>query len=199
VAVKAEDLPIGTLDPDRGERIVGAGMVIIRRYRESDAASAGQLIANTFSEFNLSFASAEERDRFLGPFRHADSPEEAHQAAIATVIRSEMVLVAVDVGGAQDADEGKVVGILRGRMGRLASLFVRREYHRQGIGRRLVERFEQWHVQKGATEVKVAATLYAVPFYLQMGYKRTTGIRSGRSFEGTGLPYQPMKKALDRG
>jgi GNAT superfamily N-acetyltransferase len=174
-------------------------MVILRHYRESDAASAGRLIANTFSEFNLSFASAEERDRFLGPFRYADSPEEVHRAAIATVIRSEMVLVAVDVGGAQDADEGKVVGILRGRMGRLASLFVQREYHRQGIGRRLVERFEQEYLQKGATELKVAATLYAVPFYLQMGYKRTTGIRSGRSFDGIGLPYQPMKKALDRG
>ena len=193
MAVKAEDLPTGALDPDRGE-----GMVIIRRYRESDAASAGRLIARTFSEFNLSFASPEERDRFLGPFRHADSPEKAHQAAIATVIRSETVLVAVDVGAAQDADEGKVVGILRGRMGTLASLFVQREYQRQGIGRRLVERFEQEYLQKGASEVKVAATLYAVPFYLQMGYKRTTGVRSGRSFEGTGLPYQPMKKVLDR-
>jgi GNAT superfamily N-acetyltransferase len=196
---KAEDLPTGALDPGRGERIVGSGVVIIRRYRDSDVASAGRLIAETFSEFNLSFASPEERDRFLGPFRYADSPEEAHQAAIAAAIRSETVLVAVDVGTAQDdVDEGKVVGILRGRRGRLASLFVQREYHRQGIGRRLVERFEQEHLQQGAAEVKVAATLYAVPFYLQMGYKRTTGIRSGRSFEGTGLPYQPMKKILGR-
>ena len=173
-------------------------MVIIRRYRESDAASAGRLIAKTFAEFNLSFASPEERDRFLGPFRHADSPEEAHQAAISTVIRSETVLVAVDIGGAQDADEGKLVGILRGRKGRLASLFVQGEYHRQGIGRGLVERFEQEQLQQGAAAVKVAATLYAVPFYLRMGYKRTTGIRSGRSFEGVGLPYQPMKKVLER-
>jgi GNAT superfamily N-acetyltransferase len=199
MAVKMEDLRTGALDPDRGERMVGAGVVIIRRYRESDAASAGQLIARTFSEFNLSFASPEERDRFLGPFRYADSPEEAHQAAIASVIRSETVWVAVDIGGAQDADEGELVGILRGRVGRLASLFVRREYHRRGIGRRLVERFEQELLQQGAAEVKVAATLYAVPFYLHMGYKRTTGIRSGRSFEGTGLPTQPMKKVLHRG
>lgn len=174
-------------------------MVIIRRYRESDAPSAGRLIAKTFSEFNLSFASAEERDRFLGPFRHADSPEEAHQAAIAAVIQSETVWVAVDRGEAKEAGEGKVVGILRGRTGRLASLFVQREYHRQGIGRRLVERFEQEQLQQGVVEVKVAATLYAVPFYLRMGYRRSTGIRSGRSFEGTGLPYRPMKKVLGRG
>jgi GNAT superfamily N-acetyltransferase len=185
------------LDPDQGEIVIEEGMVIIRRYRESDAPSAGRLIAETFSEFNLSFASPEEQDRFLGPFRHADSPEEAHQAAIATVIRSETVLVAADTG--RGDGEGQLVGILRGRAGRLASLFVQREYHRQGIGRRLVERFEQEQLRQGAAEVKVAATLYAVPFYLQMGYKRTTGIRSGRSFEGIGLPYQPMKKVLDRG
>ena len=43
----------------------------------------------------------------------------------------------------------------------------------------------------------MAATLYAVPFYLSMGYKKTTGIRPGWSFEGTGLVYQPMKKLLN--
>jgi GNAT superfamily N-acetyltransferase len=76
---------------------------------------------------------------------------------------------------------------------------VQRDYHRQGIGRRLVERFEQELLRQGAVEVKVAATLYAVPFYLQMGYNRTTGIRAGRSFEGAGLPYQPMRRFLGRG
>jgi GNAT superfamily N-acetyltransferase len=189
------------LGPDPGEIVIGASKFIIRRYRESDAPSAGRLIATTFSEFNLSFASPEERDQLLGPFRHADSSEEAHQEAIATAIRSEMVFVAVDTSEAHGAGkgEGKLVGILRGRMGRLASLFVQRDYHRQGIGRRLVERFEQELLRQGAVEVKVAATLYAVPFYLQMGYNRTTGIRAGRSFEGAGLPYQPMKKFLGRG
>ena len=124
----------------------------------------------------------------MGPFQHARSLEESHQEAIARVIRSEMVFVA--------EVDGEIVGILRGRTDRLASLFVRGDYHRQGIGRRLVARFEEACVQKGATEVKVAATLYAVRFYQEMGYKKTTGVRSGRSFEGTGLMYQPMKKVL---
>lgn len=163
-------------------------MITIRRYQESDAPSAGQLIADTFSEFNLSFASPAERDRFLGPFRYARSVEKNHQEAIARVIRSEMVFVA--------EVNRELAGILRGRTGRLASLFVRGDYHRQGIGRMLVSRFEEECAGKGVTEVKVAATLYAVPFYLMMGYKRTTGIRSGSSFEGRGLPYQPMKKVL---
>jgi hypothetical protein len=46
--------------------------------------------------------------------------------------------------------------------------------------------------------IKVAATLFAVPFYLEMGYKRTTGVRAYRSFGSSGLVYQPMKKVLDR-
>jgi len=163
-------------------------MVTIRRYRESDAPGAGRLIADTFSEFNLSFASPAQRERLLGPFQHARSLEKSHQEAIAGVIRSEMVFVA--------EVDGEIVGILRGRTDRLASLFVRGDYHRQGIGRRLVARFEEACVRRGATEVKVAATLYAVPFYQEMGYRKTTGVRSGRSFEGTGLMYQPMKKVL---
>jgi len=40
------------------------------------------------------------------------------------------------------------------------------------------------------------ATLYAVPFYLSIGFKRSTGVRSGPCFDGEYLPYQPMKKIL---
>jgi len=163
----------------------------IRGYRESDARSIGRLIADTYSEFNLSFAPPEGRGPFLGPFRHARSLQKAHQEALARVIRSEMVFVA--------EDEGEIVGVLRGRKDRLASLFVRGDHHRQGIGRRLVERFEQECLRQRATAIRVAATLYAVPFYLKMGYKRSTGVRSGWSFEGRGLQIQPMRKVLVQG
>jgi GNAT superfamily N-acetyltransferase len=163
-------------------------VITIRRYREDDAQSVGQLIADTYGEFNLSFASPEERVLLLGPFQHARSPEQAHQEAIARVIRSEMVFVA--------EEEGEIVGVLRGRKERLGSLFVRGDRHRQGIGRRLVERFEQECRGQGVSVIRVASALYAVCFYLKMGYKRSTGVRSGWSFEGTGLQVQPMKKIL---
>ena len=39
-------------------------MIIIRDYRESDAECIGQLIADTYSEFNLSFAPPEERSAY---------------------------------------------------------------------------------------------------------------------------------------
>jgi len=43
------------------------------------------------------------------------------------------------------------------------------------------------------------ATLFAVPFYQAMGFKKSTGMRKMKSFEGEGLPYQPMKKILKKG
>lgn len=166
-------------------------MVAIRRYEESDAESVGRLIADTYGEFNLSFLPPEERGPFLGPFRHARSSEEEHKEAIRGVVRSAMVYVA--------EDGGEIIGVLRGRRERLASLFVRADHHRQGIARALVERFEKDSIGLGVTVVRVAATLYAVPFYLAMGYKKSRGAHTGWSFEGRGLPVQPMRKVLRKG
>ena len=99
-------------------------MVTIDAFHEDDAETVGRLIADTYGEYNLSFASPENRALLLGPFQHAYSPEKAHQEAIARLIRSEMVFVA--------RYEGEIVGVLRGRKERLGSLFVRGDHHRQG-------------------------------------------------------------------
>lgn len=163
-------------------------MITIRRYRDQDAQAVGQLIADTYGGFNLSFVPPAERGPFLGPFQHARSPDPAHQEAIARAICSEMVFVA--------EEGGEIVGVLRGRKERLGSLFVRGDHHRQGIGRALVACFERESLRQGVAVIRVAATLYAVPFYSKMGYKRSTGVRAGWSFEGRGLTIQPMRKVF---
>jgi GNAT superfamily N-acetyltransferase len=168
-------------------------VIILRPYRESDAPGVGRLIADTFGEFNLAYASPQEREQLLGPFCHARSQDPAHQAAIAEALQTEMVYVAEDEASVPEVE---IVGVLRGRADKLQSLFVRKDHHRRGIGRQLVERFERECLRQGSTVIKVQATLYAVPFYQEMGYKRTTGVRSMRIFEGTRFPYQPMKKVL---
>lgn len=165
-------------------------MIQIRPYQETDAGHVGILIADTYGEYNLDFATPEQKRALLGPFQHARSTDPAHRRAIAEVIPADMVFVA--------EDEGKIVGVLRGRTDKLQSLFVDGSYHRRGIGRQLVQRFEQECLRQQATVIRIMATLYAVPFYLEMGYKKSTGVRYGRTFEGVGLPYQPMKKILRR-
>ena len=164
-------------------------MIKIRDYQEGDASQVGILIADTYTEFNLGFASAEELPLLLGPFQHARSSDHDHQQQIADTIQSEIVLVA--------EDGSKIVGVLRGRKERLASLFVHKDYHHRGIGRKLVERFEQEILKQDVGLIEVAATLYAVPFYTKMGYEESGEIKTSWSFDGYGLQHQPMIKMLN--
>jgi len=164
--------------------------VTIRRYRESDAETVGCLIAETFRRFNLSYASVEEQKRLLGPFRHAGSSDPAHRREIAALLRAPTVLVATV------RETGRIVGVLRGRPGRLHSLFVHEEFHRRGIGRAMMAAFEETCRASRADRITMQSSLYAVPFYQALGYKRSTGVRSGPCFDGTDFPYQPMKKLL---
>jgi len=164
-------------------------MMIIRDYNEDgDVEQVGMLIAETYRKYNLDFAPPEEQQKLLGPFRYAHSTEPSHRDEIARVLRADMIYVA--------EDDGEILGVLRGRKERIQSLFVRGDCHRQGIGRRLVEHFEQECTRLDSRVIRLAATLYAIPFYQAMGYRKSSGIRNGWSFEGTGLKYQPMKKNL---
>jgi GNAT superfamily N-acetyltransferase len=171
-------------------------MLTIRRYREGDSKQVGILIADTFHEFNLSELTTQQQEEMLGPFLYARSLDRSHQRAIAEAIRAPTVLVAVL--------DSRIVGVLRGgrvdERGRtvLQSLFVNGSCHRQGIGRKLVERFEKEYTGRGVTVYKLLSTQHAVPFYLAMGYHKSTGVRSIHSFAGQGLPSQPMKKVVKK-
>ena len=155
---------------------------------KADIPAIGRLIATTYRTYNLSHADPEEQGRLLGPFRNAFSDDPKHQEAILGVVSSPMLYVALD--------GDRIVGVLRGRENVLASLFVDGDYHRRGIGRKLIERFEKDSRKAGVEWIRVASALYAVPFYQSLGYKKTTGIRRCHSFDGTDLKQQPMKKTF---
>jgi len=165
--------------------------VRVRPYNEAvDAGIVGRLIADTFRSDNLSHLDAATQSEMLGPFRHARSKDPVHQQAVREAILSEIVLVA--------ERQGRIIGVLRGRPTRLGSLFVLGEKQRSGIGRTLVNRFEEEVRRKHGPVLHVAATLNAVPFYKAMGYKRSTGVRSMRIFDGDSFEYQPMRKVLSQ-
>ena len=164
-------------------------MITIRKYQDRDSVAVGRLIADTFQEFNLSYASPEDQQKLLGPFRHSRSRSKSHKEEIAKMISAPMVFVAI-------RDKKTIIGVLRGSTKKMRSLFVDGRYHGRGVGEKLVRRFEKECATEGATTIRLAATKYATPFYLKMGYKKTTGIRVTDCFDGTGLPYQPMKKEL---
>jgi len=100
-------------------------MTIIRDYQEQDSIETGFLIKNTYNEFNLSFLDPEERTPFLGPFFNAGSSSPDHLELTKRMIQSDVVLVA--------DDQGELIGVLRGRVGRLGSLFVAKSHHYRGV------------------------------------------------------------------
>jgi len=82
----------------------------------------------------------------------------------------------------------KIVGMVRGIKGRMVNLFVDGKYHGKGIGKKLMQNFEE----KGFDErnaINVKSSIFAVSFYTSIGFKKTTGQRNMR-----GLFVQPMKK-----
>jgi len=85
----------------------------------------------------------------------------------------------------------KMVGIIRGRNNRLINLFVAGDFHKQGVGRKLVGLFEHQAKREGSKFIKLRSSLYAVGFYTRLGYKKTTGVRLFHS-----LKVQPMKKII---
>lgn len=165
-------------------------MVTIRIYQPQDSVPVGQLIADVYGKFNLDFLPDSEKGPFLGPFRYAYSEQAEHKTAIENILRAQWIWVA-------ENDQLKIVGVLRGRPERLHSLFVREDHHGLGIGRLLTENFEAACRQAGCKKITLAASLFAVPFYQHLGYKKSTGQRIGTSFDGEGFPFQPMKKILE--
>jgi GNAT superfamily N-acetyltransferase len=164
-------------------------MIRLRSYREHDSIAVAILIADVYRQYVLETLPENEKPAYLGPFYNASSPDPAHQQQIAMLIQDTLVFVAED-------EEGKITGVLRGRPGRLHGLYVHDWFFFQDTGRKLVERFEQNCRDLGSKKVKLASPLFAVPFYLRMGYKKSTGLRNGPGFGGRNLLWQPMKKKL---
>jgi GNAT superfamily N-acetyltransferase len=155
-------------------------MVSIRKYRAGDARSVAALISRTYSRFNRHEGISQAVREYIESY----NPKGKKTADIHKRF-SQTPDCLVAVAGS------RLVGVARGRENRLINLFVDGDYHRQGIGTRLVQRFEKACRNAGYTSIVLRSSLYATPFYASLGYKKTTGVRSVH-----GLKVQPMKKKL---
>lgn len=161
---------------------------VIRDYKQDDSREVGILIADTYWKYNLTHITDEEKEKYLGGFFNCRSCEKHHKEKIIALINAPFVLLAETTG--------RISGVLRGSPGRLHSLFVHEEFHRMGIGSMLVSEFEDKCRQSESKKITLAASLYAVPFYFAQGYKKSTGVRKSRSFDGGNFYIQPMKKQI---
>jgi len=151
----------------------------IKKYNPSDLQEVTNLIRETFRKFNSKEGTKKGIKKYLDYYdtrKNIDKIKETFSKnTIFFVIKK----------------KNKIMGLIRGRKNKIENLFVKGEYHNKGIGRKLVEKFEKEAKKQKSKEIRIRASLYSIPFYKKIGYKKTTGIRNMK-----GIKIQPMRKRL---
>ena len=146
----------------------------IRKFRREDAAEVCNLVRETFLKFVAPSFSKKGVRKYLASL----TPE-----TFVGMAKGSLKYVAVE--------EGKIVGVVFGnyKNGSIGLLFVRKDMVRKGIGRLLLNKIEKEMKKKGVKAIKLNASLYAVPFYEKMGYKKSRCV-----VKKDGQIHQPMIK-----
>ncbi len=153
----------------------------IRKFQKRDTIQVAQLVFNTFKKYNSKdYFKKEGIKKYLN---FHDIKKNTVDSLYENYRRSTIIYVAI-------IDE-KVVGVIRGNSERIINLFVDKNYHKKGIGKQLVDKFESVCKNNKVKVIKIKASSYAIPFYKKMGYKQTTGVRSF-----WGIKVYPMKKII---
>lgn len=154
----------------------------IRKPKKSDAINIAILIKETFKKYNSSdFFEKDIIRRTLAMF---DLKKKSEEELWDYFNVNPIQFIA--------ENNGEIIGVVNGNPERITGLFVQGKEHQKGIGTLLCKKFEKTASDLGSNEIKVRSSLYAVPFYQKMGYKKTTGVRSLK-----GLKVIHMRKALN--
>jgi GNAT superfamily N-acetyltransferase len=86
---------------------------------------------------------------------------------------------------------GRIVVIISGRdNNRINRLFVDKKFQGRGIARKLMNVIEKLYKKRGAKTIHIRSSLYALNFYLSLGYKKSTRLICDKH----GMIYQPVIK-----
>ena len=139
-------------------------LIQIRKYKQKDLSQAAVLISETFRKFNFKDNTPDAAKGYVAFY----DPSLNRTEIKARFDDSTLFLVA--------ERHDQIVGILRAVDNRIVNLFVNEKYHKNGIGIRLIQRYEKECKKLGHREIVLRSQIYAVPFYHACGYKKTTGI-----------------------
>ena len=78
----------------------------------------------------------------------------------------------------------------------IRAMFVRADWTRRGLGRRIIEASEDAARRMGFRRMDLVATLPGIPLYQAAGYLPTADIADIELADGVRLPCQAMTKAL---
>ena len=153
-----------------------------RKFKKSDIRQIAKIKNSVFSSFNKSeYFEKEFGSKYLS---HTNPNKTDQELLEAFKIKDSIFYIA--------EENDKIFGYIKGRKNRIGNLFILGKTHKKGLGRKLVNLFEKEAKKQNSREIKIHSSIYAVPFYKKMGYKKTTGIRNFH-----GLKVQPMKKVLN--
>jgi hypothetical protein len=155
-------------------------MIKIRKFKKDDTYQTAFLIAQTYKKYCSNEGSKKAIQNYID---RVDPNKNELSDLEKNFLNSDLIYLATH--------KNEIIGMIRGRKNRITNLFVNGKYHKQGIGGKLVKKFETKIKKSDNHEIKIRASIYAAPFYKKMGYKKTTG---ERTFHG--LKIQPMKKII---
>ncbi len=154
-------------------------MVKIKKFKQSYTISVANLISNTFAKYNNKEGKKSAIKWYINIYNSKNNLEKIKT----NFSKSEIFYIATY--------KDKVIGVIRGNKNRVVNLFVNGRYHKKGVGKRLLLKFENECKKNGSKKINIRASLYAIEFYKKQGYKKTTGVRNMR-----GINIQPMIKIL---
>jgi N-acetylglutamate synthase-like GNAT family acetyltransferase len=131
--------------------------VYIRAAAPSDAAGISRVICDAISTINAKDYSAKAISRLMQNFSTAN---------VTVLMRGRTTFVAVA--------NGHIVGTGALQQHEIKSVFVSPDFHRKGIGRRLVKTVEGAAKQQGLVALKLSSSLAAVSFCAALGYREQT-------------------------
>ena len=154
-----------------------------RKFKKDDIRQVAEIKNSVFSKFNSSeYFKKEAIDWYLDFTNLKKSDEELFEAFY---ISDKSIFFVAE-------ENNKIIGYIKGSKDRIGNLFVLGNSHKKGVGKKLVELLEKEAKNQNSKEIKIRSSIYAVPFYQKMCYKKTTGVRNLHN-----LKIQPMKKILN--
>ena len=155
-------------------------MLKLRRARQEDSTSVGSVHAAAVRGISTALYSPEEIQAWAVP-KKPESYEES--------IRSKEFLVA--------EDDGNIVGfgVLNQETAEVEAVYVNPEAGRRGIGLEILGKLEERAKARGLRQLRLNASLNAVPFYERAGYVAQDPSRY-RLLIGVEIACVPMTKAI---
>lgn len=155
-------------------------MIFVRKLTISEIPSGFEIMQNVFYEFVAPGYSNVGIETFESQFLKNTEFQKKFQDG-----REEMYGAFCD---------GKLVGILSvSNHNTVSCVFVKKEYHRQGIATRLFIEILNILKSRNVAEIKINASPYAIPFYHAIGFHAI-----GKEMEYKGIIYTPMKMKISR-